>query len=109
MKFMKIAAAILIVSAIFLGVKAEDAPPSGVEATPVPEVDAEHTQLPEAENDATEAPSIAEYRYLVCNPGSQVPLYDELSSGKPHTYLSRGTLVLVHEYSGGRARITFGG
>lgn len=109
MKLIRIAAAVLIAFTIFSGANAEEAPPPGVEPTPVPEVNGTQTQLPEAEQNATEAPSIAEYRYLVCNPGSQVPLYNDLSSGKPHTYLSRGTLVLVHEYSGGRARITFGG
>lgn len=77
--------------------------------TPEIEMEIGDVLSPEAETKETDTPMIAEYRYLICNPGSGVPLYRDLASGKPDTYLSRGTLVLVHEYAGSRARITFGG
>ena len=51
----------------------------------------------------------AVYRYLTGSPSSEVPLYYTATDNKINTRLSRGTLVLVHEYSNGRARVTFGG
>lgn len=78
-------------------------------ATAVPEDVASRPIPTEPAADQTEAPSAAIYRYLTCNPGSQVPLYSTSSASKVYNYLSRGTLVVVHEYENGRARITFGG
>lgn len=79
------------------------------EATPVPEDSASQPMPTAPRQDALEAPSEATYRYLTCTPGSGVPLYPTSTSSKEDTRLSRGTLVLVHEYANGRARITFGG
>lgn len=57
----------------------------------------------------TAAPSKAVYRYVDCRPGSMVPVYQTSTSTKSYTGFSRGTLVVVHEYANGRARVTFGG
>ncbi|MBQ2952040.1 MAG: SH3 domain-containing protein [Clostridia bacterium] len=83
-------------------------------ATPVPDQEeipaltpAPQQTVPEEE---TQAPaSKAVYRYLTCTPSSGVPLYYTSTGSKINTRLARGTLVLVHEYADGRARVTFGG
>lgn len=81
--------------------------------TSIPEVTSPpgESSLPytEAPPETAEVPSAATYRYLTCTPGSEVPLYPSSTAAKPSSYLSRGTLVLVHEYADGRARVTFGG
>lgn len=78
-------------------------------ATAVPEDVASRPIPTEPATEQTEAPTAAVYRYLTCNPGSQVPLYSTSTASKAFNSLSRGTLVVVHEYENGRARITFGG
>lgn len=58
---------------------------------------------------AAPKPSEAVYRYIDCRPGSSVPLYQSSTGAKTRTGFTRGTLVVVHEYANGRARVTFGG
>lgn len=91
------------------GETATAAPEAGAvpAATPSPTA-ASDTQNP-GQSGTSDTPSRATYRYLTGTPSSGVPLYYTSTGSKINTRLSRGTLVLVHEYANGRARITFGG
>ena len=77
--------------------------------TPSPQVTLPPSNGAAQPSAASETPSRATYRYLTGSPASEVPLYYTSTGSKINTRLSRGTLVLVHEYSDGRARVTFGG
>lgn len=84
-----------------------DTPSPQVTQAPMDAVDQPST--PAIQDYEGETPPRATYRYLTGSPSSEVPLYYTSTDNKINTRLSRGTLVLVHEYANGRARITFGG